>query len=322
MAASPPSPMLSSAFTRAVQLRHLRCFVAIAQERHLAKAASRLSISQPAVSKTLGELEALAQNQLIMRTTEGRRGILGLTEAGQRLLSHSIAVLDAVGASAASLTDTQPGATDVLKVGVLTCLSAGALPKSLSRLVIERPALHIAIETAANATLMEQLRAGTLDMVLGRMSDPKLMTGLTFELLHIETLAFVVRAGHPLSGTAPSLQNVLAHTLILHPPGSVPRHRTDTLFAARSLSAPARAVETSDFTLARGWVEQSDAVWIAPRNAVVKDVDSGLLEFLPIDTAGTEEPIGLFRNVAKPAGAAAEQLAQLLRVDFGSLKGR
>src|SRR5688500_4668249 len=97
---------LSADFTRAVQLRHLRCFVAIAQERHLARAASRLSLSQPAVSKTLGELEALAQSQLVMRTTEGRRGILGLTEAGERLLSHSITVLDAVGASAASLTDS------------------------------------------------------------------------------------------------------------------------------------------------------------------------------------------------------------------------
>ena len=49
----------SEVFLRSVQLRHLRCLVAVAQERHLARAAERLALSQPAVSKTLAELEAL-----------------------------------------------------------------------------------------------------------------------------------------------------------------------------------------------------------------------------------------------------------------------
>lgn len=48
---------------RNVQLRHLRCLVAVAQERHLARAAERLSLSQPAVSKTLSELEAIAETR-------------------------------------------------------------------------------------------------------------------------------------------------------------------------------------------------------------------------------------------------------------------
>jgi LysR family pca operon transcriptional activator len=311
---------LSAAFTRAVQLRHLRCFVVIAQERHLARAATRLSISQPAVSKTLGELEALAQSQLIRRTTEGRRGILGLTEAGERLLSHSIAVLDAVGAGAASLTDSLPGAAETLRIGVLSCLTAGALPKCLSRLVDERPSLHVAVDTGANLPLMEQLRAGALDVVLGRMSDPKLMTGLSFELLHIETLACTVRRDHPLAADRPSLQAILEQTVILHPPGTVPRHRADTLVAARSLKPPARMVETSDLTLARGMALQSDAVWIAPRYAVLEDLRQGVLVDLKVDAAGTEEPVGLFRNVGKAAVPAAEQLALLLRAEFGALK--
>jgi LysR family pca operon transcriptional activator len=112
----------------------------------------------------------------------------------------------------------------------------------------------------------------------------------------------------------------LEHTVILHPPGTVPRHRADTLFAVRSLKPPARIVEISDFALARGLVLQSDAVWFAPRYSVTEDVKHGVLLDLAIDGAGTEEPGGLFRNVGKPAVTAAEQLAQLLRADFGRLK--
>ncbi|MBU2285714.1 MAG: LysR family transcriptional regulator, partial [Gammaproteobacteria bacterium] len=72
----------SDDFIRAVQLRHLRCLVAVAQERHLARAAERLALSQPAVSKTLAELEALSGARLVERGTAGRRGIQGLTASG------------------------------------------------------------------------------------------------------------------------------------------------------------------------------------------------------------------------------------------------
>lgn len=63
---------------RNVQLRHLRCLVAVAQERHLARAAERLSLSQPAVSKTLSELEAIVGARLVERGNAGRRGVQGL----------------------------------------------------------------------------------------------------------------------------------------------------------------------------------------------------------------------------------------------------
>ena len=75
-------------------------------------------------------------------------------------------------------------------------------------------------------------------------------------------------------------------------------------------------VETADFTLARGLVMESDSVWIAPRFSVMDDVNRGLLVTLPIDAAGTDEPVGLFRNVGKASSSAAEELARMLRTYF------
>src|SRR5258706_10771765 len=86
-------------FARDVQLRHLRCLLAVAQEQNLARAAEKLSLSQPAVSKTLAELESLAGAKLVYR---GRRGAR-LTDAGDQLLAHALRILESVAEAAQSL---------------------------------------------------------------------------------------------------------------------------------------------------------------------------------------------------------------------------
>src|SRR3984885_7680796 len=77
----------SAALSR-IRLRHLSCFVVVAQERTLARAAERLHLSQPAVSKTLTELERLAGHPLVERSRAGTR----LTEAGERFLRYALDV--------------------------------------------------------------------------------------------------------------------------------------------------------------------------------------------------------------------------------------
>ena len=83
-----------------IRLRHLTCFVAVAQERTLARAAARLHLSQPAVSKTLAELEHLAGRRLVER---GRAGTQ-LTPAGEEFLRYAVDVTQALESAAAVLT--------------------------------------------------------------------------------------------------------------------------------------------------------------------------------------------------------------------------
>ena len=80
-----------------LRLRHITCFLAVAQERNLGRAAERLHLSQPAISKTLAELEALAGAQLVERGRHGAR----LTPAGEHFLRYALDVgqaLDSAGA--------------------------------------------------------------------------------------------------------------------------------------------------------------------------------------------------------------------------------
>jgi len=298
---------------RNVQLRHLRTFVAVAQERHLARAASRLALSQPAVSKTLSELEGIVGTRLVDRSQAGRRGVQGLTPAGEQLLAHALRVLEALDASAEALAPTAGGRIERLRIGALPSVAPALLPSALARLRDHWPAAQIAVKSAANAVLLDELRAGELDLVVGRMSDPRLMGGLSFELLYTEPLVFAVRAGHPLALKPAPVRAVLDYPLVVYGEGTIPRHNTESFLSARGLVLPTHALQTLDVGVARALVAVSDAVWITPLGAARGELAEGRLVRLRIDTTGTEEPVGLLLRSDAEASSLRVAMAALLR---------
>jgi LysR family pca operon transcriptional activator len=300
-------------FVRSVQLRHLRAFVAVAQERHLARAAERLALSQPAVSKTLSELEAIVGTRLVERSNAGRRGVQGLTAAGEQLLAHALRVLEALDASAQAVAPTAGGRVERLRIGALPSVAPALLPLALARLREGWPQAQVVVKSAANAALLDELRAGELDLVVGRMSDPRLMGGLSFELLHTEPLVFAVRAGHPLAQKAAPVQAVMTYPLVVYGEGTIPRHNTESFLSARGLGLPANALQTLDVAVAGALVAVSDAVWITPLGAARGELAAGRLVRLRIDTAGTEEPVGLLQRSDAEASALRLAMAALLR---------
>ena len=305
---------LADTFIRSVQLRHLRCLVAVAQERHLARAADRLALSQPAISKTLAELETMAGVRLVERGSAGRRGVQGLTPVGEQLLAHAVRVLEAVDASALAIAPTTGGQLQRLRIGALPSVAPALLPRALADFRDKWPHVQVIVKSAANGVLLDELRAGELDLVAGRMSDPRLMTGLSFELLHTEPLVFVARAAHPLARTeTTTVPDVLLHPLVVYGEGTIPRHNTESFFSALGLALPVNALQTLDVSVARALVAVSDAVWITPLGAARADLDDGRLVRLPIRTVGTEEPVGLLMRSDADPSALRSAMAALLR---------
>jgi len=301
------------AFSRNVQLRHLRCFVAVAQERHLARAAERLALSQPAMSKTLTELEELAGTRLVERGGAGRRGVQGLTAAGEQLLAQALRVLEAIDASAQAVAPVAGARLERLRIGALPSVAPSLLPQALARLRQQRQGLQIVVKSAANAELLADLRAGELDVVVGRMSDPSLTGGLSFELLHTEPLVFVARAGHPLVKRGASARAALGYPLVVYGEGTIPRHHTESLLASLGLALPPDALQTLDVSVASALVAGSDSIWITPLGAARRDLASGALVRLRIATPGTEEPVGLLLRTDAPESPARGLLVALLR---------
>ncbi len=182
-----------------LRLRHLTCFVVVAQERTLARAAQRLHLSQPAVSKTLAELEALAGRRLVER---GRAGAQ-LTQAGEQFLRYAVDVTQAMESAAGALTRSGTPPAPAAAVGALPTVACGPLAQAIARLLRRRPHAGICVRTASNPELLAALRAGEVDFAVGRMAEPAMMQGVSFELLYAESLAVVARPRHPLAGRDP-----------------------------------------------------------------------------------------------------------------------
>lgn len=303
-----------------IKFRHLQCFLAVAQHGSLQKAAGVLSITQPAVSKTLKELEALLAVRLFER---GRRGAV-LTRSGDAFARHAGASVSALREAVASVAPTRPHGSEVVTLGVLPTVAPHLIPALLLQLdAVNRAgqpagmtATSLRIHTAPNPALLTQLRQRELDLVIGRFAEPVHMVGLTFEHLYADPLVLAVRPDHPLISDPALRSDALAHvpvfTAILPTQGTAIRHTADNFLLTRGLGQLARTVETLSVTGARNYTARSDAVWFAPRGAVQQDLDSGLLAALPVSMAGTEELVGMsLRADMVPTVAQAEVIGAL-----------
>ncbi|TSD49952.1 LysR family transcriptional regulator [Rhodococcus sp. KBS0724] len=292
-----------------IQLRHLICFVTVAQERNLGRAAQRLHLTQPAVTKTLNELEQLAGMRLVERGRHGAR----LTPAGEYFLGRASAAVDAMTAAAQALV--APGAPSApIRVGALPTVASVLLPKAISQLHETYPDLGVHVVTGVNDALLEGIRVGELDLVVGRMTDPDVLQGLEFELLYTESLAIVVRPEHPLTTCAEplSMPRVLEYPVVVATAGTVPRRHTEVLLRRHGLTLPSGCVETLDVSVARTLARRTDSVWFTPERVPQTDLDDGTLVRLPQSAPGTAEPVGLFRRASEPA-VGVETLAGILR---------
>jgi LysR family pca operon transcriptional activator len=293
-----------------IKFRHLQCFLAVAQHGSLQKASGVLSITQPAVSKTLKELEEMLSVRLFER---GRKGAL-LTREGEAFMRHAGASVSALREAVASVAQSRQQGGAVVTLGVLPTVAPWLLPALLLRLDQARVGTSLRIHTGANPELLAQLRLRELDLVIGRFAEPAHMLGLSFEHLYADPLVLAVRPGHPLLHDAALQANPLAHlhrfTVILPTPGTAIRHTADSFLLTRGLGPLARTIETLSVSIARSYTRQSDALWFAPWGAVRPDLDSGALRPLPVSMAGTEELVGLsLRADMLPTQAQSEVMS-------------
>jgi len=303
-------PLDPATFGNRIRLRHIQCFVAVAREQHLGKAAERLALSQPAVSKTLLELEQLLGVRLVERGRFGAR----LTPEGQAFLTHAVTMLDALDDARRAVGQDHVTQQEGVSVGALPTVAPDLLPTALSAFRSQCPDARVDIQVSANAPLLDRLQSGEVDFVLGRMADPQMMVGLSFELLYVEPLVIVARGGHPLftQGTL-SLRDVIAYPLIVSTRGTVPRHNAESHLQSRGVRLPSNCLETLSVSVARLVAMQSDSVWFTPAGAVRDDLDRGLLELVPVQLDGTDEPVGLLHRSEAGLSHTAHTFMQILR---------
>ncbi|WIJ25086.1 pca operon transcription factor PcaQ [Devosia sp. RR2S18] len=270
-----------------IKLRHISCFLEVARLQSVVRAAEVLNISQPAVSKTIQELEQVLETPLFDRS---RRNLF-LTPVGEVFLRYA-------GTSHAALRQGIEAAggistNAVVKVGALPTVSARILPTAVETFSRQAQKAHTRIITGPNAHLLSLLRTGEVDLVIGRMTEPDAMLGFSFEHLYSERIVMAVRAGHPLLADRNfNLPMIEAYQVLMPTPDSVIRRTVERMLIAHGIGHFRDEVETVSNAFGRAYVRQTDAIWIISEGVVAKDVEEGQLALLPVDTNETLGPVG------------------------------
>ncbi|EBU6839771.1 TPA_asm: LysR family transcriptional regulator [Salmonella enterica subsp. enterica serovar Typhimurium] len=296
-------------FSQRIRLRHLHTFVAVAQQGTLGRAAETLNLSQPALSKTLNELEQLTGTRLFER---GRLGAQ-LTVPGEQFLTHAVKVLDALNTAGQALNRKEDASADVVRVGALPTAALGILPAAIGRFHQQQKSTSLQVATMNNTMLLAGLKSGEIDLGIGRMSDPELMGGLNYELLFLESLKLVVRPGHPLLQETITLSRVMEWPVVVSPKGTVPRQNAEALLQSQGCKMPAGCIETLSASLSRQLTIDYDYVWFVPSGAVKEDLRQATLVSLPVPTQSAGEPIGILTRVDIPLSTGAQMLIAAIR---------
>ncbi|WP_434585016.1 LysR substrate-binding domain-containing protein [Klebsiella sp. B345] len=296
-------------FSQRIRLRHLHTFVAVAQQGTLGRAAETLNLSQPALSKTLNELEQLTGTRLFER---GRLGAQ-LTLVGEQFLTHAVKVLDALNTAGQALNRKEGLNNDVVRIGALPTAALGILPTVIGQFHQQQKDITLQVATMNNTMLLAGLKSGEIDIGIGRMSDPELMSGLNYELLFLESLKLVVRPGHPLLQETVTLSRVMEWPVVVSPKGTIPRQNAETLLQSQGCKIPAGCIETLSASLSRQLTVNYDYIWFVPSGAVKDDLRRGLLASLPVPTQGAGEPIGILTRVDATFSSGAQTLLSAIR---------
>ena len=296
-------------FSQRIRLRHLHTFVAVAQQGTLGRAAETLNLSQPALSKTLNELEQLTGTRLFER---GRLGAQ-LTLVGEQFLTHAVKVLDALNTAGQALNRKEGLSNDIVRIGALPTAALGILPSVIGQFHQQQKDITLQVATMNNTMLLAGLKSGDVDIGIGRMSDPELMSGLNYELLFLESLKLVVRPGHPLLQETVTLSRVMEWPVVVSPKGTIPRQNAETLLQSQGCKIPPGCIETLSASLSRQLTVDYDYVWFVPSGAVKDDLRRGLLTSLPIATEGAGEPIGILTRVDASLSQGAQTLLSAIR---------
>lgn len=200
-----------------MELRHLRHFIAVADELHMGRAAQRLGMAQPPLSQSIARLE----NELGLRLFERANRRLSLTRAGTAFLDEARASVLHADAAFALARSAEQGAAGVINIGYVSAALYERLPRGIARLRQTLPGVQPKLLELSTNEQLDALAEGTIDI---GYAHPPLGTGDRLEMMEFlpeESVAAVPDDGET-GGLA--LAQIAAHGLILFPAAQGPVH--------------------------------------------------------------------------------------------------
>lgn len=283
-----------------MELRHLRAFLAVADERHFTRAAARLHLAQPALSHQVKQLERELGTALFTRTT--RR--VELTEAGERFLTHARGVLASVDRATDELELLAAGRSGRVRIGFIGTATYDVLPRVAREVRAQLPELELRLQgELLSPALLDALQTGDLDVAILR-PDGVRRDDVTVTTLRSEPMVAVVPEQHRLAGRRRlDLAELADETFVVHPSGRRSSMHDVVLAAcARAGFRPDHTIEVSETATLVVFVAAGLGVALVPEP--VRSLALSGVVYLPLVGAPRVD-LALATRTADPAPATA-----------------
>jgi len=305
------STRLERWITRKFRLRHVELIAELYDCRSILKAARRLSLTQPSVTKALQDVESILAVKLFERSNRG----LEPTAYGEIFARHAKIVLAQLRHAAEELESLRAGYSGKVTVGTLLAASASILPDAIALLKKQRPGVAISVVVGTYDILMPSLLVGDLDMVLGRLPEEGRSRALIYEEFYAEPICVVTRRGHPLARKRRlSLRDLANEAWLLPLPETDLRRQIERAFVEAGAPLPRNVIESVSILTNRVLLRKSDCVGVMPYHVALDDVEQGLLAILPVKLKSIESPVGAILRAPGTLAPAASAFLDCLRL--------
>lgn len=272
---STSSATLYSRLLARARLRHLQLLVAVADHGSLKRAAEQVGMSQPAATQAVAELERLLETALFERRARG----MSVSAAGRAVMPVARQVLHALRDSMESLSAVQASASGLLRVGMIPAAGLSLAGRLLPVFSRRHPRLQILVIEGTPRHLLEELAAGSLNVVLTRR-PAELAARFAYQPITEDQAVILSGTKHPLAAHAQvSFDDLAAWPWMRAPPGVPVRELFDRMFEVRMPAL--HPVSTSSLSMTFALLRDNETLTLAPSSVADWYVGLGLVARLP-----------------------------------------
>ncbi|RTL70111.1 MAG: LysR family transcriptional regulator [Pseudonocardiaceae bacterium] len=287
-----------------LKLRHLLLVDALTERGSLVAAAAHLRVTQPVLTRSLRELEDIVGVELYER---GARGVTP-TIYGTAFTEHARAALAQLTLAERHLAELADAGRGTVTVGSHLAGSDALLPAAIARLKKARPLVTVVVRKADPDELHNDLEAGRVDLVVGRLTSSVRSTTQQ-RVLYREPFRLSVRSGHPATSQHdPQLTDLLDFSWIVPVTGTALRRELESLLVGMGLDLPRDRVECTSFPIVRQLLLETDMIAALPVHLGADD----RLAALPTSLAPLSQAVGVTTPADRHTSPSAAALLREL----------
>lgn len=277
-------------WAKRLKLKQLRLLLVLAETGNLSETARKANMTQPALSRWLKELEDDVGHELFERHAKG----VTPTHAGQVLLLHARRILTAAERTQQDLDDIRAGVSRTLVIGMSPAAAPNFVPETVLRFLQNKPHIYLEIQEGTMDFLLERLKLGKLDLLVGRLDNYIPDNDMKSQLLYRDPIRIVARQGHPLASKSHlDWQDLEDYEWVIWPSGTPIRSRLDNALTAAGKRPPVYRIKSTSQVANLWLLQNSDMLSVASKSVAEHFIGRGLLTELNLPLGIVAGAVGM-----------------------------